>query len=163
MSCRSDLLSHIWSSFDPTVPYPQVCETVCLHHAAVLVSDYSTKQLATLRLMSSSTSAESLSVAIKSCWHNTSPPFNPLPSCMTVVMHYSNILLFAVLQGHKRFDPLKPFIRCPPGQPLTRYGNEADGGKLLCDLGKLPTPCIIYSLGSNGDYSFEQDALKITK
>lgn len=82
---------------------------------------------------------------------------------MTVVMHYSNILLFAVLQGHKRFNPLKPFIRCPPGQPLTRYGNEADGGKLLCDLGKLPTPCIIYSLGSNGDYSFEQDALKITK
>lgn len=85
---RSNLLSHIWSSFDPSVPY---------------------------------------------------------------------------LQGHQRFNPLKPFIQCPPNQPLIRYGNAADGGKLLCDMSKLPEPCIIYSLGSNGDYSFEQDALKHTK
>jgi hypothetical protein len=39
----------------------------------------------------------------------------------------------------------------------------ADGGKLLCDVSKLPTPCLIYSLGSNGDYSFERDMLNTTK
>jgi hypothetical protein len=39
----------------------------------------------------------------------------------------------------------------------------ADGGKLLCDVSHLPTPCLIYSLGSNGDYTFEQDMLKTTK
>eukprot|EP00878_Enallax_costatus_P019727 GHUV01020820.1.p1 GENE.GHUV01020820.1~~GHUV01020820.1.p1 ORF type:complete len:260 (+),score=54.85 GHUV01020820.1:230-1009(+) len=67
------------------------------------------------------------------------------------------------LQGFERFNPLKPFIKCPPNQPLMRYGNTADGGKLLCGLSKLKPPCIIYSLGSNGDYSFEQDALNNTK
>eukprot|EP00879_Flechtneria_rotunda_P001331 GHRR01001481.1.p1 GENE.GHRR01001481.1~~GHRR01001481.1.p1 ORF type:complete len:390 (+),score=80.39 GHRR01001481.1:272-1441(+) len=67
------------------------------------------------------------------------------------------------LQGHQRFEPVKPFVTCPPHQPLTRYGNPKDGGKLLCDLSKLTAPCIIYSLGSNGDYSFEEDAVKHTQ
>eukprot|EP00775_Hariotina_reticulata_P004381 gene4381-4633_t len=66
-------------------------------------------------------------------------------------------------QGFKRFDPMRPFISCPPHQPLKRYGSDADGGKLLCDISKLRPPCLIYSLGSNGDYSFERDALNITQ
>lgn len=43
------------------------------------------------------------------------------------------------------------------------HASAADGGKLLCDVSKLPTPCLIYSLGSNGDYSFERDMLNVTK
>jgi hypothetical protein len=66
-------------------------------------------------------------------------------------------------QGFHRFDPMRPFLSCPPHQPLVRYGSEADGGKLLCDLSKLKPPCLIYSLGSNGDYTFERDALKVTQ
>lgn len=27
-SFKSNLLSHVWSSFDPTVPYPEVCQAV---------------------------------------------------------------------------------------------------------------------------------------
>lgn len=78
-------------------------------------------------------------------------------------MHVHLCLPCCALQGHRRFDPMSAFISCPPSQPLIRYGNPADGGKLLCDISKLTPPCIIYSLGSNGDYSFEQDALKYTK
>ena len=63
----------------------------------------------------------------------------------------------------KRYDFFKPFVGCPPSQPRKRYGNDADGGKELCDLGALPTPCTIYSLGSNGDFSFERAALAGSK
>ena len=62
-----------------------------------------------------------------------------------------------------RFDAFNPFVSCPPGQPLRRYGNGGDGGKVLCDLAALRPPCLIYSLGSNGDYSFEQDMLRRTR
>ena len=43
-----------------------------------------------------------------------------------------------------------------PGS-LVRYGKDAqsDGGKKLCDLQLLPKPCVIYSLGSNGNFEFE--------
>lgn len=58
---------------------------------------------------------------------------------------------------------LEPIISCPPGQPVSQYGPGGDGSKLLC---KLPEheggPCVIYSLGSNGDYSFEHSVLKAT-
>ncbi|GBG00334.1 hypothetical protein Rsub_13104 [Raphidocelis subcapitata] len=63
----------------------------------------------------------------------------------------------------KRFDPFNPFIACPPEQPLRRVGSAADGGKMLCDLSRLQPPCVIYSLGSNGDYSFEREMLDLTK
>lgn len=66
-------------------------------------------------------------------------------------------------QDHKRYDPFSPFNECPPGQPLRRYGNAADGGKQLCDVGRLHQPCLIVSLGSAGDYSFERDMLNATK
>jgi hypothetical protein len=42
-------------------------------------------------------------------------------------------------------------------------GSTADGGKLICDLGRLRPPCVIYSLGSQGDYSFERDMLRLTQ
>jgi hypothetical protein len=48
----------------------------------------------------------------------------------------------------------------------TRFGNEFDGGKILCGLGKeiLENPnCIVYSIGSNNDFSFEEAVLKNTK
>jgi hypothetical protein len=46
---------------------------------------------------------------------------------------------------------------------MCTWRASADGGKLLCDISKLPKPCVIYSLGSNGDYSFELDMLKVTQ
>ncbi|GBF97879.1 hypothetical protein Rsub_10234 [Raphidocelis subcapitata] len=60
------------------------------------------------------------------------------------------------------YDFASPFVTCPPGQQLLRYGKPGDGGKLLCDLSGLAAPCLVYSLGSNGDYSFEADILKRT-
>ncbi len=37
-----------------------------------------------------------------------------------------------------------------------------DGRKFLCDVGVLRSPCVIYSFGSNGDYSFEASMLNNT-
>jgi hypothetical protein len=47
---------------------------------------------------------------------------------------------------------LGPIISCPPDRPVTRYGSDGDGGKLLCKLPQQSTAeCVIYSLGSNGE------------
>ena len=67
-----------------------------------------------------------------------------------------------------------PFMRCPPGRPLAVYGGtttkDGDGAKLLCDVSALKAApgkggterCAVYSLGSNGDYAFEEDMLNNT-
>ncbi len=65
--------------------------------------------------------------------------------------------------GFGRYDPFRPFLDCPPDRPLQRYGSNADGGKMFCDLGVLEAPCLLISLGSYNDYSFEQDLLAKTK
>ncbi len=44
-----------------------------------------------------------------------------------------------------------------------RIGRQFDGGKWMYGLSFLPSACIIYSLGSAGDYSFEMDVLARTK
>lgn len=49
-----------------------------------------------------------------------------------------------------------PVITCPPGRPLTKYG-QGDGSKLLCNLNGgvvTSTSCVIYSLGSNGEWGW---------
>ena len=46
-----------------------------------------------------------------------------------------------------------------------RVGRIGDGGKWVCDpqvLGRLWRPCIVYTFGSNGEISFEEDLLSIT-
>ena len=63
----------------------------------------------------------------------------------------------------ERFDPYNPILNCPPGQALARYGGTNDGGKVFCNISGLAPPCVVYSLGSNGDYSFENDVLRATK
>ena len=56
-------------------------------------------------------------------------------------------------------------VVCANVTPVCAYVTPvpADGGKLLCNVGQLPEQCLIYSLGSNGDYSFEVDMLTNTK
>jgi hypothetical protein len=39
---------------------------------------------------------------------------------------------------------------------------QGDGAKIMCGVSSLQPGCLIYSLGSNGDVSFEQDILKNT-
>jgi hypothetical protein len=40
-------------------------------------------------------------------------------------------------------------------EPQVRYPPEHDGGKVVCALAKLRSPCVIYSLGSNLNFAFE--------
>lgn len=64
-------------------------------------------------------------------------------------------------QGWKRFDIANPIMDCPYGD-IKRVGGDGDGGKFLCMEGILNEPgCIIYSLGSNGQYEFEEAMLKV--
>lgn len=62
--------------------------------------------------------------------------------------------------GVHRFNIISPYLICPETAALVRYGNEGDGGKMLCDISKLPSDCVVYSLGSNGDYTFEKSIIK---
>ena len=72
------------------------------------------------------------------------------------------------------YDLFDPFVtHCPNGEVVKRMGGVVgdpydDGGKYLCmDLlrkeeEKKKTPCTIFSLGSNGDFSFEESMLTVT-
>lgn len=53
-------------------------------------------------------------------------------------------------------------LTCPVGE-LTRVGKGGDGGKMLCMdyLNSRKGDCIVYSLGSNGQFDFEEDILKV--
>lgn len=53
-----------------------------------------------------------------------------------------------------------PQINCPT---VVRVGAIGDGGKWVCNPWRVPETCVIYSLGVNGDTSFERDMYSITK
>ena len=59
-------------------------------------------------------------------------------------------------RDHQKFNYLQPMLHCPLPQ---RVGADGDGGKLLCNpslLRDLNSDCVVYSLGSRNDFSFEQ-------
>jgi hypothetical protein len=63
--------------------------------------------------------------------------------------------MMSLIHLQEDWQKFLPVIRCPKDRPLTKYG-EGDGSKLLCNTQGLPnkpdgSPCIIYSLGSNGE------------
>uniref|UniRef100_A0A383VJC2 Methyltransferase domain-containing protein n=1 Tax=Tetradesmus obliquus TaxID=3088 RepID=A0A383VJC2_TETOB len=63
------------------------------------------------------------------------------------------------LQGFARFDPVSPFLSCPPNRPPTGYSRWR-----FCDLSRLPAGCIVYSVGPvQSDYAFERDIISNTK
>ena len=58
-------------------------------------------------------------------------------------------------------DPFRAFYPCPMQEKM---GSVGDGGKWVCSKDALlSTPgCVVYSMGSNGDTSFEQAMLRDT-
>jgi hypothetical protein len=54
----------------------------------------------------------------------------------------------------------EPNFRC---SHASRMGNMGDGGKWVCDLFRLKhqSDCLVYSVGSNGDFSFESSMKNI--
>jgi hypothetical protein len=67
--------------------------------------------------------------------------------------------------GWQRFDVMMPAVpeACPS---LQRVGGDEDGGKLICGLNHIPNsdqnPCIVYSIGGNNVWSFEEDIVRTT-
>lgn len=62
-------------------------------------------------------------------------------------------------QNHSYFDIFKPTFVCP-GKVLRLPEGSVDGGKWMCDMSNVIKPCVIYSIGSNGDYSYERKMLR---
>ena len=54
-------------------------------------------------------------------------------------------------------------MTCPSGKAPSRIGSSGDGGKEACDLEDLPESCTVMSIGSNGQFDFEDAILKDTK
>lgn len=63
------------------------------------------------------------------------------------------------VRGHRGFapPPLQPCAVKRYGDPAAGPDDQSDGGKFLCDLPALSamSSCVVYSLGSMGDMSFE--------
>lgn len=60
---------------------------------------------------------------------------------------------------HHYFDMFQLTFQCPA--PVNRYpGGNIDGGKYACNLDYMPKPCLVYSIGSEGNYFFEEEMVK---
>lgn len=101
---RSNLLSHVWSSFNPAAPFPQVCQDT----------------LPPIFAYSNSQTLFSMCGELTQTMRHVSKPAKVCYQTKTTDTHVS-----CCVQGFKRFDPLRPFIHCPPHRPLIRYGNAA--------------------------------------
>ena len=69
-------------------------------------------------------------------------------------------------KGSKKYDLMNPIVTCPNYQAPLRMGGQSnfsdDGGKWLC-MNLLKPPCTVFSLGSNGDFTFEESILNSTQ
>ena len=65
--------------------------------------------------------------------------------------------------GFELYDLFNPYITCPSGKKLMkRVGDSGDGGKWLCIDMLQEEGCVVFSLGSNGQYDLELDLLART-
>lgn len=61
---------------------------------------------------------------------------------------------------HAQYSLIKPTMDC---RDQAYFGAQAgDGRKAVCSPERLAESCVIYSLGSNNDFSFEEDVLRRT-
>lgn len=61
-----------------------------------------------------------------------------------------------------RFQLFLPIVRCPDGELPQRKGASGDGGKWLCmgSLKRSDGGCLVYSIGSNEQFDFEEEMLQ---
>ena len=89
------------------------------------------------------------------------PPAEEVARSRAVSANWKKRALAEPLKMPRFWRILPATITC--GGTLKRYGDrgDTDGGKWLCNLDALRAApgCIIYSLGSNGDFSFEIEML----
>lgn len=62
-----------------------------------------------------------------------------------------------------RFQLFLPIVRCPDGELPQRKGASGDGGKWLCmgSLKRSDGGCLVYSIGSNEQFDFEEEMLQV--
>jgi Methyltransferase domain len=59
-------------------------------------------------------------------------------------------------------DRLKATLYPPVAHPKERVGRASDESKITCRVRKMNPSCIVYSLGGNNQWAFEQDVLNQT-
>jgi len=76
---------------------------------------------------------------------------------------YQKLKNHEVKLRHYPWNYFESVYECQMGED--RIGAIGDGGKWICGLFNLlqKPNCVVYSLGSNGDHSFEDDIMKFTK
>lgn len=66
--------------------------------------------------------------------------------------------------GFELYDLFDAYTTCPSGRKLMkRVGDSGDGGKWLCIDMLQEDDCVVFSLGSNGQYDLERDLLARTR
>ena len=60
------------------------------------------------------------------------------------------------------YDLVNPYVTCPDPEGLERVGNDGEGGKKICADLLQTEDCVVFSLGSNGQFDFEVDILETT-
>ena len=65
----------------------------------------------------------------------------------------------------QRYEIFEPTASCGPhGEGLRRVGGDGDGGKLVCGMESYDVPgCVVYSLGSNNNFAFEEGVAAATR
>jgi hypothetical protein len=104
------------------------------------------------------------------------PTITPLPlavdatpdSCndprLTALLPSKDVILDALDSYSSDTEPWPPTFLC---EPLEIYGGKPykggiDGDKAICGLREMQSPCFVYSLGSNLDFTFERAVSKVT-
>lgn len=76
--------------------------------------------------------------------------------------NYNAVLGWGTRNQGMMWDLYEPFWNC---QNKERLGRIGDGGKWVCNVNRLAkqSTCIVYSFGSNGEISFEEDLIERTR
>jgi hypothetical protein len=60
------------------------------------------------------------------------------------------------------YNLFDPYVTCPNPDAMSRIGDDGEGGKLVCTDLLERKNCVVFSLGSNGQFDFEVDILEST-
>jgi hypothetical protein len=148
---RSNLLSHVWQSYNPDGAHSSSSSSSSLGTHATRLSHTGHTHDICSRCLSTAFACSLLIPKL------TLPRITHPARVLQLLCLCTCAALF--LQGAKQFELFQAIISCPPHRQLKQYSSSSS----FCDLSKLQKPCIIYSIGPAGSKEFEKAALENTE